>query len=74
MKNLLKFLPVALIALTFASCGEKKDWTCECTNLTSLSITESVILDSTEKAAKKECDEGDTKLLGILVDDCELKS
>ncbi len=72
MKNLLKLLPVALIALTFASCGEKQDWTCTCTNLTSLSVTETPILDATEKDARKECDEGDTKLLGILVDDCEI--
>jgi hypothetical protein len=73
MKNLLKFLPVVMIALTFASCGEKQDWVCECTNLTSLTITETPILDSTEKAAAKECDEGDTRLLGVLVDDCELQ-
>lgn len=72
MKNLLKFLPVAMIALTFASCGEKKDWTCDCADtVTNIVSATSVITDSTEKDAEKECDSKDVLVLGVGLD-CSL--
>jgi len=73
MKNLLKFLPVALIALSFASCGEKKDWTCTCVEpVLGTEISTSVITDATESAATKECDDKDISLLGITTVECTL--
>ena len=72
MKNLLKFLPIVMIALTFASCGEKKDWTCTCTDtVLGTEVSTSVITDSTEKSAEKECDDKDAVVLGIGFD-CSL--
>ena len=69
MKNLLKFLPVAMIALTFASCGEKKDWTCTCVDtVLGTEQSTSVITDATEKDAEKDCDDNDALILGLGID------
>jgi len=72
MKNLLKFLPIALIALSFASCG-KEDWTCTCADtITGFETTSSLITGATKKSAKKECDQDDVLILNVGID-CELE-
>jgi len=68
MKNLLKFLPIAMIALTFASCS--KDYTCTCTD--SAGETNVTTFENAKKAdAETACDA--LNALGILTgESCEL--
>lgn len=73
MKNLLKFLPVVMLALSMASCnGEVKDWTCTCVSTPgNVEVSTRVITDTAEKDAEKDCDNGDASLLGVG-QDCEI--
>jgi len=68
MKNLLKFLPIAMIALTFASCS--KDYTCTCTDSAG-EVEVTTIPDAKKADAKTACDALDTIYL-LLGGNCEL--
>ncbi len=72
MKKIFGFLVVSAFVFGATSC--KKDYTCECvTTIGSVQTTTThVIKDSKRKDAKKECDKGDTKILGTTVE-CSLK-
>lgn len=75
MKNILGFLTIALIAITFVSC--EKDYTCTCTSVDSSGLLEDVVTtsDITGKKgdAEDECSAKATALtIATVTTTCEL--
>lgn len=75
MKNILGFLTIALIAITFVSC--EKDYTCTCTSVDSSGLVDDLVT-STEITGKKgdaedACSATATTLtVGTITATCEL--
>jgi len=74
MKNILGFLTIALIAITFVSC--KKEYTCTCTITDSSGLipatTVSETIEGKKKDAEDKCAQGSTTL-GTIETVCELE-
>ena len=64
MKKVLAIVAIVAFAASFSAC--KKEYSCDCTDLSG------TVTVKTEKAksAQEACDKAETKLLGISVETC----
>jgi len=76
MKNILGFLTIALIAITFVSC--EKDYTCTCTSIDSSGLLDDLVtttpITGKKSDAEDTCSASATTLtIGTVTTTCELK-